>query len=273
MPAAATLTAEGRAVHWSHESSVDSLVIFLRERGFSIGPSEAIDAARLVLHLARQVPLAASPVDAEWLAPKLRPIFCKSRADQERFDALFAEWAGVKATYPPPGGDIAPTPPETAPAQPTTARRRWKAAVLAVLAAVMVFAVYDRMQTPPSVPPQAAPPAPAPADTPAAVTTPSAGTAQDRTGERSYGFFPAVRYNRELRPWISSGLLGLGALAVLGLAIPFAVPWLGHSRRSGRPITLDDSSLRQEAERIVPPLPAEVSARLARHVADRKSVV
>lgn len=82
-----------------------------------------------------------------------------------------------------------------------------------------------------------------------------------------YGYFPAVRYNQELQPWIAALLLGLGTLGLLGFTLPLATPWLGHSRLSGRKIPLNLDSLRQEAERVVPPLAADIQARLERHVA------
>ena len=65
----ATLAEESSRFRWPRGGSLDDLVILLRGRGFSVGPSEAIDAARLVLHLAHQQPQPDPQQYAEWLAP------------------------------------------------------------------------------------------------------------------------------------------------------------------------------------------------------------
>ncbi len=267
MVAAASSAEESSAFRWFAGGSVDSLVIFLRERGFRVGPSEAIDAARLVLHLARQQPQPDPQRRAEWLAPKLRPVFCKNREDQQRFDGLFREWARsgvyVAEREPPPATS---SPPPEPPAGTLRTRSNWRTAALVILLLILAVVAYDRLTR--TAAPTVEPASPT-AVTPAVRQTnvePATPAALAPAEERFYGFFPVVRYNHELKPWVGGGLLGLAALGLVGLAIPFAVPWLSHSRRSGRPITLDDSSLRKEAERIVPPLAAEVSARLERHV-------
>ncbi|WP_296556142.1 WD40 repeat domain-containing protein, partial [Pigmentiphaga sp.] len=108
--------------------------------------------------------------------------------------------------------------------------------------------------------------APAPS-LPATAPSPSGTGTRGGDEERFYGYFPAVRYNWELRPWVAGSLLGMGTLAVLGLALPLALPLLGHARLRGRRLPLDLSSLREEAQRIVPPLQADTQARLERHVA------
>ena len=267
---------ESTVLHRFPDCGIDSLVVFLRQRGFRVGASEAIDAAKLVRALARQ-PATTEPEPGAahaWLAPKLRPIFCKNRDDQQRFDAIFDEWwaasdAGISMT------DInIPSPSPVSPAHPSGASGHWRilgGVLLIVVFSIAAFFLYRQFN--PSSSSSAAPQAPAlaPAAPPAAsatAATPIAPTlpAADSADAPFDGFFPQVRYHTQWRPWVGGALLAVAGLAFCALLLPLATPWLGHAQRSGRPIALDDSSLRQEAERIVPPLAADVAARLARHV-------
>ena len=50
---AVSTSADPPLMHWVQGGGLDSLVDFLRKRHFPVGPAEAIDAARLVAHLAR----------------------------------------------------------------------------------------------------------------------------------------------------------------------------------------------------------------------------
>lgn len=80
-------------LRWQKGGGIDSLIAHLREKGFAVGASEALDAARLVAHLARTDRDAEHRVDPAWLMPKLRPILCKHSEEQERFGQAFTEWA------------------------------------------------------------------------------------------------------------------------------------------------------------------------------------
>ncbi|MBL8399379.1 MAG: hypothetical protein JNL84_14760 [Candidatus Accumulibacter sp.] len=259
--------AEESAVFRRFPGGIDSLVVFLRQRGFRVGASEAIDAARLVRALASQATAAKPGDDATWLAPKLRPIFCKNRDDQQRFDAIFSEWArdGVGG---PPVTQAPSAPANPPPVTGTPNRHGYLALVIALL--IAAFFLYRQFNTPPSPPtgsqaPSVAAAAPRPASPSTLAVAPTA-PASDGTEASFDGVFPQVRYQAQWRPWVGGALLAVFGLALCALLLPFATPWLGHAQRSGRPIALDDSSLRQEAERIVPPLATDVAARLARHV-------
>ena len=66
------------------------LLDLLREQDYPVGPSEAIDAGRMLRHCQNI---------AEWrgLCLKLRPIFCKTPRQQQGFEAIFERWiAGDK---------------------------------------------------------------------------------------------------------------------------------------------------------------------------------
>ncbi|TXH36711.1 MAG: hypothetical protein E6Q92_11020 [Burkholderiaceae bacterium] len=252
----------------SRGGSVDGLILFLRDKGYAVGPSEAIDATRLVAHLAHSDPAATERLDPAWLMPKLRPVLCKRSEEQERFEALFAEWSRIPPR--PPSGPTETTKRSTpaAPEGAAPARRRTRQILLAVVGVILVALVLRDLWEPgeqpaPDRPSPIATPKPEPATTP--VVTPAPAPA--KPDERFYGYFPAVRYNQELRLWVAFSLLSLGPLCVLGLALPLALPWLGHSRLTGRRVPLDLASLREEARRIVPPLQADIQARLERHVA------
>jgi Tol biopolymer transport system component len=267
--------AAGFYLPWSRSGGIDGLILFLRQKGFNIGASEAIDAARLVAHLAQNDPGAQQRSDPVWLMPKLRPVLCKRREDQERFEGVFQEWwsrLAIHAQREPESktagtGATAASDLSQQPAQSANSKRRlmvWAIGVLALVAMAMWWWITPRVvQLDNQVPVKDTPAPSLPATTPPPSDTSTLGT----DDERFYGFFPAVRYNWELRPWVAGSLLGMGILAVLGLAMPLAVPLLGHSRLRGRRLPLDLSSLREEAQRIVPPLQADTQARLERHVA------
>lgn len=258
-------TEESTVFRWFRGGSVDALLVFLRRNDFQVGASEAIDAARLVGALAQQAaPAGLAATDAvAWLAPKLRPVFCKNREDQQRFDALFAEWAN--------SGMYVQTPTSAPPADISSAPRnrqhlRWWLPVVVLL--IVAFYVYRAINAPPpetAVPPATPAPAAATVEAPLPAAVPPLPASRQADAPFD-GFYPQIRYHQEWQPWVGGALLGLLGVALCALAWPFAAPWLGHAQRSGRPIALDDSSLRREAERIVPPLTAEVAARLARHV-------
>ncbi|TVO53081.1 hypothetical protein [Denitromonas halophila] len=239
---------------------VDGLIVFLRARGFPVGPAEAVDAARLIAHLARRASPSTEQPDPAGLIPKLRPVLCKRQEDQARFDALFHEWANALK----PQRKAVADAPQTATAAPPPRTSIWRNLALLVFSIIMVLAWWDSRQRPADTPAvqeavKQSPVAPTASPPPAPVVK--------KTPPRFAGYTPAVRYNWELRPWVAAALLGLGALGVLGLALPLATPWLGHARRSGRRVPLDLTSLREEARRIVPPLSADIQARLERHVA------
>ena len=84
---------------------LDRLLEMLREAQLPVGPSEAIDAAQVVQHLAASVP--AGEQERSRLKPMLRPALCKSVVDQAVFDDVFERWSVL-----PPEGSVAKlTPP------------------------------------------------------------------------------------------------------------------------------------------------------------------
>ena len=70
---------------------LDRLIEMLREAQLPVGPSEAIDAAQVVRHLAASVP--AGEQERSRLKPMLRPALCKSVVDQAVFDDVFERWS------------------------------------------------------------------------------------------------------------------------------------------------------------------------------------
>ena len=75
------------------------LLEMLREAQLPVGPSEAIDAAQVVQHLAASVP--AGEQERSRLKPMLRPALCKSVVDQAVFDDVFERWCVL-----PPEGSV-----------------------------------------------------------------------------------------------------------------------------------------------------------------------
>lgn len=253
-------TAATASAHDAPGGGIDSLIAFLRARGFPVGPSEALDAARLIAHLARDASSTLDAPDPARLIPKLRPVLCKRVEDQARFDAAFRDWAATRVPY--VANEAGAAVPSAAP--PAASVRRVEVwIVLAAIVLLPLFVWWNSTRHPDAAP---SPPT-VQQDNPAAIAPPWSGaTRAPRVSSRFEGYYPAVRYNPELRPWVAAGLLGLGALGLLGLSLPVAAPWLGHARRSGRHVPLDLTSLRDEARRIVPPLSADIQARLERHI-------
>lgn len=257
----------GLALPWAQGGGIEELVLFLRREGFAVGPAEAIDAARVVAHLARTAPDAEGHADLAWLMPKLRPVLCKRGDEQERFEALFTEWSRLTihpSVASPPAPSRAPVEAAPAPAAGRMPASRWL--VLLCIALLTLAALYRAWTRPEARVDPPAPAASAPAPSPAPAPSEPPSKTDPARADRSDGHYPAVRSHWVLRPWVAGGLLCLGTLMLLGLAMPLALPWLGHARRRGRRLPLDLASLREEARRIVPPLQADTQARLERHV-------
>lgn len=239
------------------------LVEDLRAAGFPVGVSEAIDATRLLLRLGEESPALD---DAVRLRARLRPVFCKSKEQQQDFDRHFDDWwsrqglgedtadaadqAPVQAARPPQRRE------DERPSVP-----RWLTIVLTVAVVAMVAYAASQRRTPPPAPPPQRPVTERPAgDLPAAVTPGAArGPAVDR-------FVPAVRYNVEVwPPWIWL-LVALPIAALLSIGLPVLVLSRTRHRRRAEPMFLDASKLARDARRLVPTMPADITDRLARHV-------
>lgn len=254
--------------HWRGGGLTD-LVERLRGAGFRAGPAEIVSAGRL---LARLGQAANAPRErAAWL-PWLRPIFCSSREEQARFDAVFLAWAGqlglrwanagTGSTAPRPAG----VPPDAA---ASTRRRAWiglGAAVLLLVALVVWLSGGWRDGTAPATVanPTASPPGAAASAGGAGLPPP--GSARAASAPALPGLFPATREARSLRPaavwpWFLLPLLVWALFAGLP-----ALQLMQGRRRSGRRVVLDTRALAQEARRSLPALAAAVAGRLERHV-------
>lgn len=237
---------------------IASLIEALRKKGFAVSTSEAIDATQLVVILARKAP----EMDAARLSARLRPIFCKNYDQQKRFDAIFRDWYGVVETTPVvevPAGEkkVLPPPPE----KPKWLR--WITLGLILVVGVVAFVVWNREPRP------IAPIAPTQTAIPDAVR-PSGGDnsgitlPQQRTAV--FGYFPRLRYNDELRPIWGWLLAALPFVALAGFSVPALIIARTRARRRSDPMYLDRRTLEGEARRIVPPLRADISGKLARHL-------
>lgn len=85
-------TAPGLSWHW-HLPGLDRLLEMLRRQDFAIGASEAVDASRVMAHLAASTP--PEKQERARLKAMLAPVLCKSQAQRARFDALFDQWANA----------------------------------------------------------------------------------------------------------------------------------------------------------------------------------
>ncbi len=255
----------------SDDRGIGWLIQELRGNGFDVRTSEAIDATRLLIILSGN---EREPKDPARLCARLRPIFCKSLEQQNKFREIFDRWIEFKATADvtppePPGGTLV-----TLTGGPKKKdRRRWMlwalAGVLAVLLIAVVAAdIYFQMQNPgPAVRdfPTVAPPKniqtpPKPIEKP----VPAENAVSQNT--TNYGYFPALRYNVELRPGWAWFLASLPLVALIGFSVPALVLVRTRAQRRGDPMYLDRGPLEEDARRIVPPLRPDIADRLARHL-------
>jgi WD40 repeat protein len=258
----------------------------LHDAGFAVGTRELLAATQLLVQLHAG---GRWQDDGAWLRGHLRALYCKSRREQDAFDALFDGWwqqraqaleqAGRAAQAEPDADESSPrkadsepgdpTPPPLPPPKPFWARVEWL--IVAAVMVLVLLAVKDRWwPQPPPVPtppdpieilPGAGPAASAPAPAPAP-------SVQRAAPDGHAGFVPQQVRRRELRPWLVALLLALP----LPLLLLVYAPALALSRRhvdrerARAGVRLDVSSWREEAVRIVPPLADRTAGRLDRHV-------
>lgn len=259
------------------EHGLAKLVRVLRAEGFAISASEASDATTLLLELACREPELEDP---KALRTRLRPVFCKTREEQERFDPIFTEWAhglaqqlavraqrASRTEKPATSSTAAESPPQQVPRWRRIGSMLW--AMVGPLFVLVVVAAYllDRNdggepdEKPVAQQIDAAPVAPK------APTLPIPQAADSREMKpRIEGYVPAVRYNREIREfWIWFAVL-LPAIAFFGISLPALVLSRTRVRRSHEPLYLNPRPLEAAARQLVPPIRQEISDRLARHM-------
>lgn len=276
---------------------LDELVEMLRRAGLPVGASEAIDAALLLKALAPRV--AADLQQREALKTLLRPVLCKRQADLDRFDRVFDTWAVLPPLDPAAaqadgagGAEGWRTAGRNTGAADASAANtnagaggsgdggtlgqrlragwadksrgaRWRRRGLAALAVgLVVWAVVGQYgwrdpQPPIEAPaPVAAPPPLEPLATP------------EPLSERapSYGYFPRLRVNVELRP---AWLLVLAALLALGVAplllAARELPRVMRGRGQAR-LRLEPWPAGKALAHLVPGMPPATEGLLQRHV-------
>ena len=253
---------------------LDRLIEMLREAQLPVGPSEVIDAAQVLQHLASSVP--ASEQERSRLKPRLRPALCKSIVDQAVFDDVFERWSALPAE----GSGTASIPAAAGAARPSTLRgpapgvvvtkrsrwHRWAAAATLLAAIAAAAWWYSR---PAPIPPAAAPvkasSAPVAPAAPTAVA-PDASQTRDPNAITVYGYFPALRANEEIRPfWLWALLLLplLGIAPALLLALP--LPRISR-RRGGGSMTLQAWPASKHQRDLVFRIAPAVEGQLQRHV-------
>ncbi len=246
---------------WERQNLID-LTEDLRRAGFPVGTSELIDATTLLLvWKERDLDLE----DHTRLRSRLRPVFCKSVDQQQRFDPIFDEWwSRLTLTYRPA---LAAMPAATA-ARSSDRTGRFTSlspaaySVMLAVACFVGYAVYTSWIRPVT-----------PATTAAASSTSPSSTAvagtsgpDDTNGPLVDRLMPSVRDNIEIRPrWVwLAGAIPL--CAFISFSLPLLVLSRTRLRRRSEPMFLDLAPLTVEARRLVPPMPPSITDRLARHV-------
>ncbi|MFP3558671.1 WD40 repeat domain-containing protein [Paraburkholderia sp. SIMBA_049] len=231
------------------------LVQRLREARFSPGPTELVNAGRLLRYLEER----GEKLSFDTLRARLRPIFCKSREDQSRFDDAFREWIGQSDA----SSAKAPPPPclklSTWRKLTTFYEKRrqvvWYFAALFVVLGMLGFALTYTPPGPPPPPitdprrPKLEPPNPAPIPVPQQV-------------ER---YYPAGRSNIELNTSVAWGGFLLPVAVLLFVCAPAWLLARSQRRQMTDRIRLDERSLHDATQHIVPPLPFDIAAQLERH--------
>lgn len=238
-----------------------SLIEDLRDHGFAVSTSEAVDATQLVLVLSRKAPA----MDPERLCARLRPVFCKTPEQQESFDAIFREWYRF--------AEPAPAIPEPIVEKQEAVRADkprwplWTAAALLIVVGVVAAVWFNRKRAVVPV-----------TDTTGTVKLGGGNFAGGFGGGGDFdasptppratvlGYFPRLRYNDELRPVWGWVLAALPLVALAGFSIPALVIRRTRARRRSEPMYLERRALEEEARRVVPPLRPEIAGKLARHL-------
>ncbi|WP_332879413.1 WD40 repeat domain-containing protein [Massilia sp. S19_KUP03_FR1] len=254
-------------------AGLDELIEMLCKAGLQIGPSEAIDAALVMRYLAGSVPPGEQTRSR--LKSHLRPVLCKSTTACASYDDVFDRWCN-RVAKPGKHVDDTGTTEEKVPAETKKPPYLLVGAVLimallallALLAAVRFWPPQDSGGSGASAPTQSVPAAtPAPRATGAAPAAPAARAAAVSSGPaKTYGYFPAVRVNEEIRPawwWV----LVLLPLLAGGPAMLSALPSARISRaRGGGQVMLQDWPASKYRRDLVAPIAPAVEARLQRHV-------
>lgn len=246
-----------------------ALLEALRAERFRAGPAEAVAAGRLLLRLGQTPGAPQRPHD--WLL-WLRPVFCSSREEQDRFDDIFKAWAdGVERTrdtQDQPGQTLDQATDSTPPSPWWQRRRPMAVAAAGALALVLLVAALVFSGTgakhQPTEPPT-------PLTNPGGVRAPRSyvpEAASELPALQPQGFFPAVRELRSLNPWLVWPLvLAPAGLLLLVGGLP-GLSLLQGRQRSGRPVVLDTRRLEEQARDVLPPLSPDVAGRLERHLRD-----
>jgi len=238
------------------------LIEALGKERFEVGTSEAIDAAQLLVILSQR---ETEPMEPAHLCARIRPIFCKSPEQQEKFDKIFLDW------YRPAIPDI-PLPPVKLAEDDkgrTTRKLQHVSVVLVTLLGVtlavstLIWRERSKPNPPPTKPPAVTSTA-SPATSTSATFAPEKAAASESLP--AYGYFPALRYNVELRPGWAWLLVSLPLAALMGFSVPALIIARTRAQRRGDPMYLDRGPLEEDARRIVPPLRPDITDRMARHL-------
>ncbi|MCP3705436.1 hypothetical protein M3I54_00255 [Paraburkholderia sp. CNPSo 3274] len=237
------------------------LVQHLRDACFSPGATELVNAGRLLRYLEER----GEALSPDTLRARLRPIFCKSREDQSRFDDAFREWIDARGTTstgvdPPPA-----IPNESAWRKFTSFYTKspqivWYFAALLVVVTVFAIAVKlgmpaDERQRPELKLPQLEQLITKPIPVPRQVDQ----------------YYLAARSNDEVN---TSIVWAIFLLVVAVLLIVCAPAWfLARTRRRqmSASIKLDERSLHEATQHIVPTLAADIATPLERHTRESRT--
>ena len=250
------------SMRWS-SPGLDDLVDRLRAEGFPVGLSETLDAARLLRRLGEaNAPLA----DRAGLRGRLRPVFCKSSADQQRFDRIFDAWADAPFEKEDENEPPVPNPtPAPAPApNPSPPAPYWWLAIFSLL---MVAGVWwwptprQIVAPPPEIPQKPSIPATPKPESPVVPALPQAAPTVEPKHD---GYFPALRYTEVLRPVWAWGLLVAPLLGLL--LLPISLPQRGLSRAPGGQVRLDGWPRATTARLAVARMLPAVVGRFDRHL-------
>jgi WD40 repeat protein len=238
---------------------IGGLIEDLRRAGFPVSTAEAIDATQLLFILLEREPEVAE--DSRRLCARLRPVFCKTPEQQERFDAIFHTWARIEEP-----ADLVGTGVTEEKRLPPPNKTSWLIIGIAfALLFVFLWITVSRLPTERVTDPllKTFRPVRGPELPPSRPDT--IGSVLGATRTEVLGYFPRLRYNRELRArWAwAFAALPLLTLVSLGTAVFFTRSRAG---RRSEPMVLDRRELEEEARRIVPPLAPDIVARLARHL-------
>ncbi len=249
------------------KSGLPALVLLLRKAGFRVGPSEAIDASRLILNVLPH----DQAFEPDSVRNRLKPIFCKSRKQLALFDDIYDKWCKTFVLRRNEGkSDKQALADDSTDTQTTPPNKPKPIEYIGVLFGVVVFSIIlvnsfnkplpEDVQTPKTQTSVGS--NEGGGRTPPPVTTQNDPPAEIAIEDENY--YLAYRHYQSIKPLWAWTILGLLAVPALLLFAP-ALRITSSSRFSDQRIPISGWPQTKTAQHLSPPIGHGTRLRLGRH--------